>query len=107
MPQEEHAADEKPIHNLAIVYHGLEGLPETKANLGALVLDGVVNCDNFFLHVDVIAVELADPAKVFDAFFTPASAEEPARGFFEKKRPAEEETSRNELNSKGLNTEYS
>ena len=77
-------------------------MPETKANFGALLLDYVVNSKDFFLHIDVRAVELADPAEICDAFFSSAASEKPSRRFLEKESTAEEKTCRNKLDSEWL-----
>jgi hypothetical protein len=67
-----------------------------------LFLDYVVNSEDFFVHIDVRAVELADPAEVCDAFFASAASEEPSGRFLEKESTAEEKTCRNELDSEWL-----
>jgi hypothetical protein len=89
LPQKQHPTQEKPPQDFLVLNNGFEWLPETEANFEALFLDCIVNSHDFFLHVDVGAVELADPAEIFDAFLTSAPGKEPSRRFFEGKRAKE------------------
>jgi hypothetical protein len=86
------------------VNNSFEWLPETKANFGALFLDRVVNSHDFFLHVDVRAIELTDPGEICDALFASAAREEPSRRFLEKESTTEEKTCGNKLDGKWLST---
>lgn len=104
MPKEQGTTQEKSPQYLLVVHNGFEWLPETKANFDALFLDYVVNSDDFFLHIDVRAVELTDPAEICDAFFASAASEEPSRRFLEKESTAEEKACRNKLDSEWLLT---
>jgi hypothetical protein len=69
-----------------------------------LFLDYVVNSEDFFLHIDVRAVELADPTEICNAFIASVASEEPSRRFLEKESTAKEKTSRNKLDSEWLLT---
>jgi len=104
LPKEQRTTQEKSPQYLLVVHNGFEWLPETKANFGALFLDYIVNGDDFFLHIDVRAAELADPAEICDAFFASAASEEPSRRFLEKESTAEEKTCRNKLDGEWLLT---
>lgn len=104
LPKEQRTTQEKSPQYLLVVHNGFEWLPETKANFGALFLDCVVNSEDFFLHIDVRAVELADPAEICDALIASAASKKPSRRFLEKESTAEEKTSRNELDSEWLLT---
>ena len=99
MPEKEGTAEEKPVENLAVIYHCLEWLPETKANFGALLFDCIVNGEDFLLHVDVVVVELANPAEILDTLLAPAPGEEPTRRLLEEKGTEKETTGGNELDS--------
>jgi hypothetical protein len=102
LPKEQRTTQEKSPQHLLVVHNGSEWLPETKANFDALFLDCVVNSENFFLHIDVRAVELTDPAEICDTFFASTTSEEPSGRFLEKESTAEEKACRNELDSEWL-----
>jgi len=75
LPEEERATQEQAPHDTLVAAGGLEGLPESKTDSRALLLQGLVYGTNFLNHIDVGLVQLAHPAKVFDSLLAAITSE--------------------------------
>lgn len=101
LPKEETAAEQETVENTAIVDNKLEGLPEAQAHGGCLLINGVVDRGDLFLHIDMVLGKLPQPAKVLDGLLTLAALEQPTRGFLDQEASNHEQASRDKLDRKG------
>ena len=62
LPEEEHESQEQSPHHPGIRAGCLEWLPETSADLGLLLLQGLVDAGDLLDNVDVVLGQLANPA---------------------------------------------
>jgi hypothetical protein len=77
LPEKQRASEEESPLNVSILGKDLEWLPESKASSSDLSLEIRVNGVKFLLDIYVIFIELANPAEVFDGFFSLSLGHEP------------------------------
>lgn len=101
LPEEEHATQEKTVHDTLVGTSGLEWLPEANTNGCALLLQGGVNSTNLLNHVDIILGQLTDPAKVLNSILTTAAGEQPTGRLADEDTTNQQEAGRDQLDSEG------
>ena len=92
LPEEEHASQHQTVHNISAGGEGLEGLPEANTNGRLLVFKGLVDSGNLFGDVDVVGIQLADPAKVIHRLAATVLEEQPAGRFLDPQGSSEKQT---------------
>jgi hypothetical protein len=83
LPEEEHASQHQTVHNIPASGESLEGLPETNADGRLLVFKGLVNSVDLLGDVNVVGIQLADPAKVLHRLAATVLEEQPTGRFFD------------------------
>lgn len=99
LPEEKHTPEHQTVHDIAARGEGLEGLPEANADRRFLVLQSLVDSGDLFADVDVVGIQLADPAEILHRLAATVLKEKPAGRFLDPQRSSEEKTGRNYLNS--------
>jgi hypothetical protein len=100
LPEEEHTAQHETVHDALVGGKGLERLPEANTNGASLILKGLVDGGNLFGDVNVVGVQLANPAKILHRLTATVLEEEPTRRFLDPQGTGEEEAGRDKLNGK-------
>lgn len=101
LPEKEHAAQEQTPHNVLASAEGLEGLPESKTDGGLLIFKSLVDGCYLLRDVNVVGIQLADPAEVLHRLAATILEEKPARGFLDPQCTSEKHTGRDDLDGKG------
>jgi hypothetical protein len=100
LPEEEHTAQHETVHDALVGGKGLERLPEANTNGASLILKGLVDGGNLFGDVNVVGVQLANPAKILHRLTATVLEEEPTRRFLDPQGTGEEEAGRDKLDGK-------
>lgn len=100
LPHEEQAAeDEAPLHAPGL--EGGKGLPETGADLAALLLEALVNVRDLLDDVLVVRLQVAHPGQDLDGLFALALFKQPPRRLGDVDGAEEEHAAGDELHRKG------
>lgn len=97
LPEEKRAAEEESVADFAVVEKSSEWLPKSETNGRVLMLEGGIDRGDFFEHVDIVGVELSNPAEILEGLSALATAHEPTRGFSDKEKADEHQASWDEL----------
>lgn len=101
LPEKEHAAQHKTVHDALVGSEGLEGLPETNTNSTLLIFKSLINSNHLFRDVNIVGFQLADPAEVLHCLAATVFQEQPAGRFLHPQRTNEKQPRRDELNGEG------
>lgn len=92
LPEEEHASQHETVHNISARGEGLEWLPETKTDRRLLVFKGLINSSDLLGDVNVVGIQLADPAEVLHRLTAMVLKEQPAGRFLDPQGSNEKQT---------------
>jgi hypothetical protein len=97
LPEEKRASQEESVADFAVIDKSSERLPESKTDSCMLMLERGIDRRNFFEHIDIVGVELSNPAEVLECLGALTTAHEPTWRFSDEEESDEHQASWDEL----------